>query len=169
LPHAHILLILNEQDKPQTIEDINHLVSAEIPDPVLHPSLHRTVVSCMSHGLCGQFNPNAPCMVDGRCSKRFPKQFQEITSTENDGYPLYMRRNNGRTYFNTNKHELIDNRHIVPYNPQLSMMFDCHINVEVCSSIRAVKYIYKYIYKGNYYKYYFKSNFTLITFLFILL
>jgi hypothetical protein len=28
-------------------------------------------------------------------------------------------------------------------------MFDCHINVEVCSSIKAVKYLYKYIYKGH--------------------
>jgi hypothetical protein len=28
-------------------------------------------------------------------------------------------------------------------------MFNCHINVEVCSSIKAVKYLYKYIYKGH--------------------
>ncbi|KAG5521131.1 hypothetical protein RHGRI_033625 [Rhododendron griersonianum] len=28
-------------------------------------------------------------------------------------------------------------------------MFNCHINVEVCSTIKAVKYLYKYIYKGH--------------------
>ena len=28
-------------------------------------------------------------------------------------------------------------------------MFNCHINVEVCSSIKAVQYLYKYIYKGH--------------------
>lgn len=28
-------------------------------------------------------------------------------------------------------------------------MFNCHINVEVCSSIKAVKYLYKYVYKGH--------------------
>ncbi|XP_042962393.1 uncharacterized protein LOC122296655 [Carya illinoinensis] len=28
-------------------------------------------------------------------------------------------------------------------------MFDCHINVEICSTIKAVKYLYKYIYKGH--------------------
>ncbi|XP_074299984.1 uncharacterized protein LOC141631180 [Silene latifolia] len=28
-------------------------------------------------------------------------------------------------------------------------MFDCHLNVEVCSTINAVKYLYKYVYKGH--------------------
>ena len=27
--------------------------------------------------------------------------------------------------------------------------FDCRINVEVCSSVKAVKYIYKYVHKGH--------------------
>ena len=29
------------------------------------------------------------------------------------------------------------------------MRYNCHINVEACSSIKAVKYLYKYIYKGH--------------------
>ena len=29
------------------------------------------------------------------------------------------------------------------------MKYDCHINVEVCSTIGAVKCLYKYIYKGH--------------------
>nr|XP_045084652.1 uncharacterized protein LOC123494084 [Aegilops tauschii subsp. strangulata] len=44
---------------------------------------------------------------------------------------------------------MLDNRWVVPYNPYLLRMFNCHINVEVCSSIKAVKYLYKYIYKGH--------------------
>ena len=43
----------------------------------------------------------------------------------------------------------LDNRWIVPYNPYLSRKYRAHINVEVCASVRAVKYIHKYIYKGN--------------------
>ena len=43
----------------------------------------------------------------------------------------------------------VDNRDVVPYNPKLSEMFDCQINVEGCASVRAVKYIHKYIYKGH--------------------
>lgn len=147
MPHAHILLILSENDKPRTAEDINRIVSAEIPDFNTQRKLYDTVTGCMSHGYCGNLNREAPCMKDGKCSKRYPKQFNETTTTENDGYPIYQRRNNGVTFINS-KGETMDNRHIIPYNPVLCTMFDCHINVEVCNSIRAVKYIYKYIFKG---------------------
>ena len=27
--------------------------------------------------------------------------------------------------------------------------FDCHINVEVCMSVKSCKYIYKYVHKGG--------------------
>ncbi|KAG6646090.1 hypothetical protein CIPAW_08G169300 [Carya illinoinensis] len=43
----------------------------------------------------------------------------------------------------------LDNRWVVPYNPYLLAMFDCHINVKICSTIKAVKYLYKYVYKGH--------------------
>ena len=43
----------------------------------------------------------------------------------------------------------VDNRDVVPYNPHLSRLFNCHINVEVCAGMRCVKYIHKYIYKGH--------------------
>jgi hypothetical protein len=43
----------------------------------------------------------------------------------------------------------VDNSWVVPYNPALLAMFDCHINVEVTSSIDCVKYLYKYVYKGT--------------------
>ena len=31
----------------------------------------------------------------------------------------------------------------------LPAAFDCHLNVEICSTIKAVKYLYKYVYKGH--------------------
>ncbi|GBN18951.1 hypothetical protein AVEN_38676-1 [Araneus ventricosus] len=42
----------------------------------------------------------------------------------------------------------MDNRFVVPYNPYLLLKYIAHINVEICISLRAVKYIYKYIYIG---------------------
>ena len=44
---------------------------------------------------------------------------------------------------------LVDNSWVVPHNDFLCEKFDAHINVEICSTIRAVKYLYKYLYKGN--------------------
>jgi hypothetical protein len=43
----------------------------------------------------------------------------------------------------------ITNEWVVPYNPYLSKKYKAHINVECCGSVQAVKYINKYIYKGQ--------------------
>ena len=41
----------------------------------------------------------------------------------------------------------LDNRWDVPFNAYLCALFDAHINVEICSTVKAVKYFYKYVYK----------------------
>ena len=147
LPHAHILLILNRSYKPKTAADYDTIVSAEIPDKNRDPNTYKTVVQSMIHGPCGIHKSNAPCMKDGKCSKKYPRNFQENTTENEDGYPIYRRRNNGRTV-EVNKIQL-DNRWVVPYNPYLTTKYDCHINVEICSSITAIKYLFKYVYKGH--------------------
>ena len=43
----------------------------------------------------------------------------------------------------------LDNRYVVPHNPQLLRRYNCHINVEVVTTIKAIKYMYKYVYKGH--------------------
>ena len=67
----------------------------------------------------------------------------ENTTENEDGYPIYRRRNNGRTV-EVNKIQL-DNRWVVPYNSYLTTKYDCHINVEICLSITAIKYLFKYV------------------------
>ena len=69
-------------------------------------------------------------------------------------YPEYRRlapEKGGRTIVTIikGKEYVIDNRWIVPYSPFLSLRFNCHINVEVCMSPTAAKYLYKYVYKGE--------------------
>ena len=43
----------------------------------------------------------------------------------------------------------ISNEWVVPYSPYLSLRYECHINVEVCSSVDGVKYVFMYVYKGS--------------------
>jgi hypothetical protein len=149
LAHAHILVIVDTADKPRCSEDVDMVISAEIPDPVVNPRLHKAVVDFMLHGPCGHDNPTCPCMKDGACSKQFPKAFQENTELPNDGYPIYRRGNNGRTYQKSPGGFVYDNRHVVPYCPALLLKYQCHINVEMCNTISAVKYLFKYVYKGH--------------------
>src|SRR5439155_627009 len=114
----------------------------EIPDKNRDPNTYKTVVQSMIHGPCDIHKSNAPCMKDGKCFKKYPRNFQENTT---DGYPIYRRRNNGRTV-EVNKIQL-DNRWVVPYNPYLTTKYDCHINVEICSSITAIKYLFIAVFK----------------------
>ncbi len=43
----------------------------------------------------------------------------------------------------------VDNSWVVPYCPVLSRMFNSHVNVEFCSSVKSIKYICKYVNKGS--------------------
>ncbi|PKY61229.1 hypothetical protein RhiirA4_298857, partial [Rhizophagus irregularis] len=43
LPHAHILLILSQDLKLHSVKDYDAIVSAEIPDPDVHPLTYETV------------------------------------------------------------------------------------------------------------------------------
>ena len=150
LPHAHLLLIMRSADKPRTATDIDRVVCAELPDKE-NPDqleLYETVTGSLVHGPCGQFGAQKPCCNEhGICSKGFPMDFSETTVLVPDKYPTYRRREDGRTI--TKSGVQMDNRWVVPYNPYLVKLFKAHINVQVCTSIRCVKYLYKYIHKGH--------------------
>lgn len=148
LPHAHILLTLDPNCRPRRPRDYDQIVSAEIPNPELHPAAYETVTHLMMHGPCGEAFPEAPCMVNGRCSKGYPRKFIEETTDAISGYPSYRRPNNGRRY-RISASVSLDNRWVVPHNVVLCTKYNAHINVEICSSIHAVKYLYKYVYKGH--------------------
>ena len=147
LPHCHMLLHFQDEFKLRNADDIDALISAQIPDEEKEPDLYDIIKSSMIHGPCGHLNKSSPCMVDGSCSKDYTKAFNESTVLNQNGYPLYHRPDNGRTVKVRNTE--LDNRWVVPYNPFLSKKYNAHINVEACVSIKSVKYIYKYIYKGH--------------------
>ena len=101
LPHAHILTIFEDEFKLNNTDDFDQIISAEIPNPELHPQLYATVSRTMTHEPCGILNLDAPFMIkDGchkKCSKKFPKNF---TEENEDGYPVYKRTENGRKMSN---------------------------------------------------------------------
>jgi hypothetical protein len=67
LPHAHILIFFTEDCKPHTVEDVDHMISAELPNLETNKLTHETVAICMMHGPCGATFPNAPSMEKGKC------------------------------------------------------------------------------------------------------
>ena len=144
LPHAHVLLILDEPIHPDRFDEY---VQAELPDHTTHPILRDLMETHMLHGPCGpSVARNPPCWQDGRCTKRFPRPWCSKTHTPKDGgYVEYRRRQDGRWYArgsksretptdsNTDTHPdsvsgpdggpcsdpPLDNRHVVPYNALL--------------------------------------------------
>lgn len=150
LPHAHILLWLKDKLRPDQIDKI---ISAEIPDPNNDKALYDIVMKNMIHGPCGAENPQCPCMKDR--TKKFPRNLLKETLHNENGYPMYRRRapeDGGRTAsvkLRNGSQVSVDNSWVVPYSPVLLKTFNAHINVEACGSVRAIKYICKYINKGS--------------------
>ncbi|GJZ08213.1 ATP-dependent DNA helicase PIF1 [Tanacetum coccineum] len=143
LPHAHILLWLEEECKCTTPTQIDDIISAEIPCPTDDPEGYKVVTEFMLHGPCGK---GAACTVEGKCSKRFPKPFYAETIIDDDGYPVYRRRDS--KVFAVKGKFTYDNKYVVPYNRFLLLRYQAHINVEWCNRSKAIKYLFKYLNKG---------------------
>ena len=147
LPHTHITITLEPEDKPVTPEQIDEIICAEIPDKDVDPIAYETVLRCMLHGPCGDAYPNAPCMVNGKCSKHYPKRFCEATTIDEDGFVSYRRRNDPSKRVTINGFTF-DNRWVVPYHRDSVVRHDAHINVEKVARPKITKYLYKYMTKG---------------------
>nr|XP_043638232.1 uncharacterized protein LOC122609239 [Erigeron canadensis] len=146
LPHCHILLWVSSDHTIQEATSLDNYISAELPDKVADPILYRIVTESMLHGPCGLAKLNVGCMFEGRCSKCFPKPYEDVTRFDSYGYVHYKRRH-------TDEHFMkggvpLDNGFVVPYNSDLCRHFDAHINVEYCGWSMLIKYLFKYISKG---------------------
>ena len=89
LPHAHILLIMDHDDKIRDVEGIDNIICAEIPDRNIDPNRYDIVTSNIMHGPCGPAYLGSPCMKDGKCSKRYPWVFCDEMISNEDGYLVY--------------------------------------------------------------------------------
>ena len=147
LPHMHLLLFLKAEYKLLSPDVVDNIIKAHWPDPVTQPRLFEAVKKFMVHGPCGILDPHAPCMKDGKCIHGYPKPFQQHTTMDHDGYPLYARPDNGRSY--EVRGFMLDNRWIIPFSPFCLLWLQCHINVECAICFGSMKYINKYIDKGG--------------------
>ncbi len=130
VPHAHLALQVTPQ--PQTTDQIDDIVSAEIPPESSNPDdqRYRELVYHMVH------HHTPACLDDeGRCRKQFPKPVVEKTYIDTWGYTHYRRRTTRDAY-------------VVPHNRHLLMLGECHVNVEVSCMVNLIMYLYKYIFKG---------------------
>lgn len=96
------------------------------------------VVVSMVHGPCGILYSESPCMIETKCTTRFPRTLLASIITVSDGYPLYRRhsaQDNGRAISLKvrNVDVVVSNSWIVPYSPFLLKIFKAHCNVVSCT------------------------------------
>jgi hypothetical protein len=163
LPHIHLLLFLDHGDDSYrqflTADNIDNIILAELPSPEIDPEgkLAAIIKRTILHREYRPQYPNEPYMQKrdshqpAKCDKGFPKPYREVTTVPDNGYPLYRRRRN--TPYRQRDGTIVDsgdlNARVVPYNLFLSLYFEAHINVEIYNSVTAIRYIYKYIFKGH--------------------
>ncbi|KAF6165386.1 hypothetical protein GIB67_018830 [Kingdonia uniflora] len=128
LPYMHALFFLQQSHKICNRDQVYKIISAEFPDESIDPTLYQTIKRCMIYGPCGNRNPQMACMENEKYTKRYPRIYTKTTTMDTDGYPVYRRRETNTVHCLANGQQ-VDNRDVVPHNPYLTRMFDCHINV----------------------------------------
>jgi hypothetical protein len=143
LPHVHLLIILVTPIR--TVRAIDSVVSAEVPDPAMFPELYCIVKEYQLHSPCDR-DPEASCRDNSKkqCKRRFPKNMCRETTLMSNKFPKYRRR--GRFHCVV-KDRILTDDWVVPYSPFLSLKYRAHVNVEIASSLKSFKYVYKYVLK----------------------
>ena len=162
LPHAHIVVILAAADRPRTAAHIDKMTTAELPpapaeddvspEAVVRRRLRELVLKHMVHNDCsGEKGRTCPCWnaAKQRCSGNFPFDFCPSTTVGDEHSKSAYRRRQGAAWTHVDSAgRRITNQWVVPYNAALLLKYECHINFEVVTAEHAIKYLFKYCFKG---------------------
>ncbi|KAK3922213.1 ATP-dependent DNA helicase [Frankliniella fusca] len=150
LPHCHILLFIVDEDKPKSPEEIDRLITAEIPDKD-HPAYNMVVEHMMHHAcdkMTGRRKPG--CFADGqKCRFRFPQKWCDETDIDSR-YVSYRRRQDGKRVQCKTTKTYLDNRNTVPTNHYVIYRHQCHVCCLYSkTTVEAFKYLCIYFNKGG--------------------
>ena len=142
-PHAHIVMrfVGDDMDMPKAPAAVDDLINARLP--VVEKDCACLACSATPKATCLQQRKldavkkhmmhkcaKGVCMPkDGPqvCKRGYPKVQCETTMYDDGGYPIYTRGD--------------EDGFVVPHNLDMLLKYDCHINVELCSSVWVVKYL----------------------------
>ncbi|KAI5708509.1 hypothetical protein M8J77_024181 [Diaphorina citri] len=153
LPHAHIVFKI-EGDGPVQGPEIDSVIWAVIPSPdVAGGRLRKLVLQHMIHGPCGtDYRTDFLCWDSqkGYCTKFFPKPASPTTHVDERGFVQYRRDYGNKGLVSArNRNIEVHDGWVVPYNPALLLKYEAHINLELASTRRVIKYLFKYLMKGG--------------------
>ena len=142
-PHGHIVMrfVGPEEDMPKSAAAVDALISARLPvvekDCTCAPCSAGNKAAClplrkltavkkhMLHkcavGVC--LSKEEPRV----CFRGYAKAACASTTTDDGGYPQYVRG--------------VGDEFVVPHNVDMLLKYDCHINVELCSTVWVLKYL----------------------------
>lgn len=120
------------------------MITVELPDPNTDLDGYTAACKYILHGPYGTANIRALCMLNGKCSKFFPKNFCAQTTIDANGFVIYRRRNNGIMC----KNNLLDNRFVATFNRNLIVKYQAHLNVQICTHGTLMNYLLEYFHKG---------------------
>ena len=83
-----------------------------------------------------------------KCDKKYPKEYNNKTYI-NDKKRFILKRSSGIEHRIYKGKRFFDNRHVVPYNDYLTVKYDAHICVLIVYDNSCIKYITKYMSKGE--------------------
>ena len=151
-PHCYLLLALYDQAKVHAPEAISTAINAEINDPQKLPLLQETVSKVMTDDHFGPYNPHTWCMVNDYYWKGFPFLLCQHFSIDVQGLPHYQAETLAGQYQNVSQIMLFFNwttPGLCHTNPTTSRNANVTLIFGYAGSIHSVKYLYKYVHKGN--------------------